>query len=145
MEEYQVYRINPEKDKYYVTAEYTNKIGQYPKETYFTNIKPIYVGKYFKEISTGFGDGKQTIYYFYNDISHLVNKVWLSYEGTTCFAEVDSVEILNNRNRILSLATMMISDSEPYNNLHDQQNILQIVNLYLNKIYITKIKSILND
>lgn len=67
MEEYQVYRINPEKNKYYVTAEYKKKLSFFPKEKYFTTIKPLYVGRFLYELSSGFGDGKLIIYYFYNN------------------------------------------------------------------------------
>ena len=134
MEKYQVYRITPVINKYYVTAEYTRRIGRWPEHDYYTNIKPRYVGKFINEISSGFGDGKQTTYYFYNDVTNSVNKVFLSYEGTTCFEEVDSIQMVNKRKRILSLSKMMISNSEPCIHLEDQQNILSIVNEHLNDI-----------
>lgn len=135
MEEHQVYRITPENNKFYVTAEYTKKIGRFPNETYYTTLLPRYVGKYSKEISTGYGDGKQTTYYFYNDLSNSIKQVHLAYEGTTSFIEVESFKIVMNRYRILSLAKMMLSNSEPCINLQDQTNILSIINQYLNKIY----------
>ena len=141
MAEHQVYRITPEKDKYYITAEYTKRIGRWPKETYYTNLEPIYVGKYFKEISSCYGDGKRMTYYFYNDVSNSLNKVYLSYEGTTSFVEVDSIKIVNNMYRILSLTKMMLSDYGPCINLQDQQSILPIINQHLNTIYIKNYKN----
>lgn len=136
MEEYQVYRITPEKDKYYVTAEYTRRIGPWRNEIYFTTFKPRYVGKYFKEFSSGHGDGKQTAYYFYNDQINKLNTVYEAYEGTTSFIEVDSIQLVNDRYRILNLAKMMLCDSELCLNLQDQPNILTIINQHLNKIYL---------
>ena len=133
--EHQVYRITPKKDKYYVTAEYTRRIGRFPIETFYTTLLPKYVGKYVKEISTGCGDGKQTTYYFFNDVNNSLEPVYLAYEGTTSFIEVDSFKIVMNRYRILSLAKMMLSNSEPCINLHEQSNILNIINQHLNKIY----------
>ena len=49
MTDTQVYRIKPELEKYYVTAEYTRKIGKWPDEQYYTVIKPLYVGKFLNE------------------------------------------------------------------------------------------------
>lgn len=135
MEEYQVYRIIPEKDKYYVTSEYTKRIGNWRDEKLYTTNKPRYVGKYFKEFSDGCGDGRRTAYYFYNDLSHSLNTVYLSYEGTTSFIEVDSIQMVNDRYRILNLAKMMLSNSELCLYLQDQSNILPIINYYLDIIY----------
>ena len=118
MEEYQVYRITPEKDKYYVTAEYTRSIGPWTNEIFYTDtFTPRYVGKYYKEISSGYGDGKQTAYYFYNDLTNRQSYVYLNYEGTTSFIEVDSIQLVNDRYRILNLAKMMLYESEPCFNL----------------------------
>ena len=85
--EIEVYRITPEVGKCYETAEYTRKTGKYPNEKYFTMNTPKYVGKFVKTEQYGMGDGAK-IFSVFNDNGNL-KTVAYTYEGTTCFREVN--------------------------------------------------------
>ena len=93
-DEVEVYRISPDIGKYYETAEFTRKTGKYKlnNEQYFTkkdNIK--YVGKSIQHNFSGFGDNAEHWEIFENDNGLLI-KVEYTYEGTTCFKEVESLQ-----------------------------------------------------
>lgn len=130
MSDIQVYRITPEPEKYYVTAEYTKRIGKWPDEKYYTIIKPSYVGKYLNETQSGFGDNNIICYHFYNDIKDCRNDVYLNYEGTTSFIEVDCRSLMN-RQRILALSKMINTNLLPTSELIDQPNILRKINNFI--------------
>ena len=130
MTDTQVYRIKPEPDKYYVTAEYTRKIGKWPDEQYYTVIKPLYVGKFLNESQSGYGDNKIICYHFENDIKKCRNDVYLNYEGTTCFLQVDC-RSLTNRQRVLALSKMIITEKLPTSELMDPSNILEKINGFI--------------
>jgi len=84
--ETEVYRITPEKGKYYETAIYTRKVGRWPNEKYYTT-KPLrYVGEFIKHHQTGYGDGAQHWDIYMNNGKE--ERVDYEYEGTTCFREV---------------------------------------------------------
>jgi len=85
--ETEVFYITPEKGKCYFHAEYTRKSGTYSErnERYFTTNKPTYVGKF----TDGWGAQYGAASYFINDITGEQNTVHYSYEGKTCFIEVN--------------------------------------------------------
>lgn len=93
-DEEEVYRITPIIGRYYETAEYTRKTGKYllNTEQYFTkkdNIK--YVGKLIQHEHSGFGDNAEHWEVFEND-EGFITKIEYTYEGTTCFREVESIQ-----------------------------------------------------
>lgn len=126
----EVYRINPEPGKYYETVEYTRKEGKWPDEKYYTIIKPLYVGKYLNKTEGGYGDNKIICHHFYNDIKDCNNNVYLNYEGTTSFLEVDC-RSLKNRLRVLALSKMIKTNLLPTSELIDQPNILEKINSFI--------------
>lgn len=85
--EYEVFRIRPEVGKWYSTAEYMRKTGDFRKEPerFFTTHTPRYVGKCIGTYSSGSGDGKETWTLF--EDNGKVNRVDYSYAGTTSFVE----------------------------------------------------------
>lgn len=83
----EVFRIIPEKDKYYYTTKFTKKIGSYPYERYFANSNSIrYVGKFVRLERGGYGDGGWTTAFF--ELNGHIEEVNFDYEGTTSFIEI---------------------------------------------------------
>ena len=126
----EVYRIKPELGKYYETVEYTRKEGKWPDEKYYTIIRPLYVGKFLNETISGYSDNKIVCYHFENDITKCRSDVYLNYEGTTSFLEVDCRSLMN-RQKVLALSKMMLNSTNPTLNLIDQSNILEKVNNFI--------------
>jgi hypothetical protein len=85
----EVFRLTPEKDKYYETALYTMKKGEWPHETYYTTQPLVYVGKFVKHISIGYRDNAEHWDVFDKDGEEVLVKY--TYEGTTCFRESTGV------------------------------------------------------
>ena len=85
--EIEVFRITPEVGKCYEHIEATRSeyMGQ-GKHRYFSENSPRYVGKFTREVRMGSGDG-QTVEAFFDD-NGSENSVNYSYEGYTCFIEV---------------------------------------------------------
>jgi len=81
-EKYEVFRIIPESNKCYEYAEYTDEIGQYPKEYYFTNTPPEYVGKHISHHSDTGNGGKGWDIFTLNGKEKRIN---YSYAGRTSF------------------------------------------------------------
>jgi hypothetical protein len=125
----EVYRTKPKPGKYYETVEYTRKEGKWPDEKYYTIIKPLYVGKFLNETISGYSDNKIVCYHFENDIKKCRSDVYLNYEGTTSFLEVNC-RSLETKQRILALSKMMITKTLPTSELIDQSNILEKINNY---------------
>lgn len=86
-EEIEVFRLTPEKGKHYETVLLTRKEGCYPDTKYYTNKKPSYVGRFDRQIVSGYGDGKQVTDIF-EGIDGQPTEVWYTYEGTTAYREV---------------------------------------------------------
>ena len=90
---FEVFRIEPEVgENCYEYAEYeyaesTSTKNSYLNQKYFTNIRPLYVGKLIRYDRGGWGDGSWRTDYFQDNTGkeHVVN---YSYEGRTCFREV---------------------------------------------------------
>lgn len=118
----EVFRITPTVDKYYETSEYTQKIGKYPDEKYYTINKPKYVGKYLKQLRSGYGDGCSIVDLFLNDETKEEVCVPLSYEGRTSYREVESKE-LEKRKKILSFMISSLENKFPINQISDLSNI----------------------
>jgi len=91
--EIEVFRIDPEPDKCYKTAEYTREEGRWPYQKFYTTHEPKYVGRFINEIRTGRGDGASVVHYFHNDLTNLDEKVRLSY-ATTSYIEVKCESII---------------------------------------------------
>ena len=89
-QEIEVYRDSPKPDKYYFTALYTRKEGNWDNMRYFTTNQLIYAGKNNCCIREGWGDGA-TIYELFNQDGNIV-RINYTYEGTTCFIEVTEEE-----------------------------------------------------
>ena len=87
--ETEVFRITPEVGKHYVTTTYTRKTGNYlnKNEKYFSTNKITYVGCFVKHEQRGFCDGAQHWDIFNNNGVEV--RVDYTYEGTTCFCEVN--------------------------------------------------------
>jgi len=88
MAEIEIFRLTPVVgETCYEYAESTRRQGRYPRERYFTNTQPLYVGHFVRSERGGFGDGGWQRDYFKDNTGkeHVVN---YSYEGTTCFREV---------------------------------------------------------
>ena len=90
---FEVFRITPEVGNLcYEYAEYTQIDGG----RYFTNIKPLYVGRLKRFEEGGYGDNRWRTDYFEdnNGVEHVVP---YSYEGTTCFRQVPCLphDVLN--------------------------------------------------
>ena len=86
LNETEVFRLSPEKDKYYDTCTYTRRTGKYPNEKYYSTNKRRYVGKFIRHVSYGYHDNATHIDIFDND--GIEEQVYYTYEGTTCFIEV---------------------------------------------------------
>ena len=83
----EVFRISPEKGKYYEYAEYTERIGVWPNVHYFTTNPLTYVGKHIQHWQEGGGDGADHWDIFENVEGKEV-RIDYTYEGTTSFKEV---------------------------------------------------------
>jgi len=90
--ETEIFRLTPATDKYYETATYTRRTGNWPNEKYYTFNPLRYVGKFIKHEQYGFGDGARVYAIF--DNNGKMETVQYTYEGTTCFREVDPNQIL---------------------------------------------------
>jgi len=77
--ETEVYRLTPEKGKYYEYAECTRKEGKWPNERYYTTNALEFVGKFIEHKSEGYRDNAHHWDIFENGM------VRYSYEGNTCF------------------------------------------------------------
>jgi hypothetical protein len=98
--EIQIYRLTPEKGKYYMYAEYTRSEGNWPHEKYYTTNSLRYVGEFKWNITTGYRDNASCIGIFHNNgeednvtysqngIKSYEQIVNYSYNGRTCFLEV---------------------------------------------------------
>lgn len=86
LNEIEVFRLTPEKDKYYETTTYTHRIGHFPNEKYYTVNKLRYVGKFIRHESCGYRDN--AIHWDIFDNNGNEEIVNYTYEGTTCFIEV---------------------------------------------------------
>jgi hypothetical protein len=88
MTEVEVFRITPEVGKCYEYAESTRTQGRYPNQRRFTINTPLYVGRLTRTETGGYGDNGWKRDYFQDNTGteHVVN---YSYEGNTCFREVD--------------------------------------------------------
>jgi hypothetical protein len=95
--EEEVYKLSKfDKNKCYVTGEYTRAEGNYPNKKYYINTNNLkYVGKYVNEISSGYSDQYTITYYFENN--GITNTVTLNYAGTTCFKEVQCTSKLGGK------------------------------------------------
>jgi len=118
----EVYRITPTIDKYYETAEYTQRIGKWPNEKYYTINKPKYVGRYLKQLRSGWGDGSNIIDIFFNDEINEEVSVPLLYEGTTSYREVESKD-LEKIKKILAFMISSLDNKTPINQIDDLSNI----------------------
>jgi hypothetical protein len=81
----EVFRLTPEKDKYYETVLYTRRVGKFPNETYYTTNPIVYVGKFINHIFSGHGDNVEHMDVFDKDGKEVLVKY--TYEGYTCFRE----------------------------------------------------------
>lgn len=126
----EVFRITPTVDKYYETAEYTQKLGKYPNEKYYTINKPKYVGKYVKQLRSGYRDGCSIIDVFFNDETKEEVYIPLSYEGRTSYKEVESKE-LEKRKKILSFMISSLENKPPVNEISDISNIGEKIFTYM--------------
>jgi hypothetical protein len=86
-DEIEMFRLTPQVDSHYEHAILTRKEGNYPDTKYYTVNTPRFVGKFIKQISYGYGDGKQVMDYF--DDNGKENIVYYTYEGTTSYREVN--------------------------------------------------------
>ena len=86
MMEIEVFRLTPEKGKYYVTTTCTRKVGHWPNTKYYTTNPLQYVGEFVKHFQQGWADGAQHWDIFTNNGKDEI--VHYTYEGTTCFLEV---------------------------------------------------------
>ena len=88
-EEIEVFRITPIKDKNYFYAEATRKTGTFQSGMkYYTTNKLKYVGTFIRDYRTNTGDGGY-FWAIFKD-GNVENRVDYSYEGNTCFIELDS-------------------------------------------------------
>ena len=88
-EKIEMFRISPEFDKYYEYAEYMFKEGSsYKNERYYVINMPQYVGKLVKRKEGGYHDNRWRVDYFQDNNGNEI-AVNYSYEGKTCFREVE--------------------------------------------------------
>jgi hypothetical protein len=87
--ETEVFRITPKKGNYYETVEATRSeyLGN-GKFKYFTTNKPELCGKHLRTEYYGFGDGGRIYEIFEKNGEEF--RVEYSYEGFTCFNEINS-------------------------------------------------------
>jgi hypothetical protein len=89
-QEIEVFRLTPKpmEDKTYFYAEATRKTGTYQSGMkYYTTNKLKYVGKFIRDYRTNTGDGGY-FWAIFKD-GDVENRVDYSYEGNTCFIEVE--------------------------------------------------------
>jgi hypothetical protein len=84
----EVFRLSPQKGKYYEHAEYTEHFGVWPHAHYFTTNPLRYVGKHIDHRCEGMGDGASHWDLFEDDDGTLI-RIDSLYEGTTCFREIE--------------------------------------------------------
>lgn len=90
--EVEVYKIYPEYGKFYLTTTYTRKTGTYynSNERYYSTNPLRYVGKYIKTIhSSGYYDNLVYAIFINNKNNNNEEKLEYTYEGTTCFIEIN--------------------------------------------------------
>ena len=88
-QEIEVFRLVPIKGKMYFVAEATRKEGTYQTGIkYYTNNKVKYVGEYIRDYRTNCGDGG--IFWSIFRDGDVENRVDYSWQGNTCFIEVDA-------------------------------------------------------
>jgi hypothetical protein len=87
--ETEVFAISPELGKCYKHVEATRTTGINPNEKYYTTNTPRFVGRFIREERYGYGDGASIFAFFQDDSTGAENSVEYSYEGNTCFIEVD--------------------------------------------------------
>jgi len=90
MTECEVFRMTPIEGKYYKTTTYTRKNNN----KYYSTNELHYVGKYIRHASCGYHDSAE--HYAIFDNNGVEKIVHYTYEGTTCFIEVD-VKIINSK------------------------------------------------
>jgi hypothetical protein len=137
-ENFEVFRITPEihPDKCYEHAEYMTKTGTWSakNERYFTSARPRYVGRKIRFTSGGYGDNSWQTDYFENEFGEEI-AVPYSYEGRTCFREVEcrprTIPTLEEMSRKVIIKNLKPSDIE---------GIPEVVKTVLNKEYGGKIK-----
>lgn len=86
--EVEVFRLTPKEGKYYETAEATRRIGDWDSMRYFTTNPVRYMGKFIRHERTGYHDASRSWAYFEDDNGNIIN-IEYSYEGNTCFREVN--------------------------------------------------------
>ena len=89
----EVFRISPKEGKYYEYAEYTEKIGVWPNDRYFTTDPLRYVGKHIKHCTQGYGDGADH-WDIFEDSGGQAIQIDYTYAGTTSFREVPEPSII---------------------------------------------------
>jgi hypothetical protein len=89
--EIEVFRLTPEKEKFYLYAEATRKVGTNQTGIkYYTTNKLKYVGQYIRDYRTNTGDGGY-FWAIFKD-GDVENRVDYSYAGNTCFIQVEKEE-----------------------------------------------------
>ncbi len=97
--EIEVFRITPRVGLCYQHVEATRSVylGR-GEHKYFSINEPRYVGKFVREVRTGWGDGGSTTAIF--DDNGKENRVEYSYEGNTCFIEIPCInKVINSKAR----------------------------------------------
>jgi len=85
----EVYRLTPKVNKYYMTTTWTEKVGKWPNEKYYSTNKLRYVGRFLRHVSYGYMDNATHMDIFDNNgVEEIVN---YTYEGTTSFIETTSM------------------------------------------------------
>ena len=79
----EVFRMTPIEGKYYKTTTFT----EIKNNKYWSTNELVYVGKYLRHASYGFRDSAEHYAIFDKNGSEII--VHYTYEGTTCFVEVE--------------------------------------------------------
>jgi hypothetical protein len=116
-ENFEVFRIVPDihPEKCYEHAEYMTSTGTWSagNERYFTTTRPRYVGRKIRFASGGYGDNGWQTDYFENEFGEEI-AVPYSYEGRTCFREVECrpaiIPTLEEMSRTAIIKNMKPSD-----------------------------------
>jgi hypothetical protein len=90
--EIEVFRLIPQTGHYYETAEATRRTGNWDSLKYYTTNPLRYMGKFLYHRREGYHDVSQTWAYFEDDDGNIIN-IKYSYEGNTCFREVEIGEV----------------------------------------------------
>ena len=125
MTKIEVFRIEPEVgEKCYEYAESTTTEGKWPDEKHFTNIEPLYVGRFIKSENGGRGDGGWRRDYFQDNkgTEHVVN---YSYEGKTCFRVVPCIP--NSIPSLEELSRAVVKKNFDYSSLPDTDTYVGII------------------